>query len=72
MTFVYITLCLIAVVISALFIVSRVSRQAGKAEATAEMKDEAAEDREKFDRANRRPLARGSELVRRMREWSRR
>ena len=55
MTSVYIVLCLIIVVISALFIVSRVSRHAGKAEAEAEMKDEAAEDREKFDRANRRP-----------------
>ena len=72
MTSVYSVLCLIIVVISALFIVSRVSRHAGKAEAEAEMKDEAAEDREKYHRANPRPLARGSELVRRMRDWSRR
>jgi len=67
---VYIILCLIAVVVASLFIVSSISRKSGRSEAINDVLEEEAKDRESFDKATRRPLAVGRDLVRRMRSWS--
>lgn len=70
MNSVYIILCLIAVVIASLFIVSGISRRSGRSEALNDVLEDEAKDRESFDKANRRPLAIGRDLVDRMRSWS--
>lgn len=70
MSSVYIILCLIAVVVASLFIVSGIARRSGRSEAMNDVLEDAADDREDFDRASRRPLALGRDLVDRMRSWS--
>jgi len=54
----------------AIMSLSRVSREAGKEEANAEDAEEALESRRKFDEEASRPIARGADLIRRMRDWS--
>ena len=70
MSSVYVYLCLLIIVIASIFFVSKISRKLGRSDALAEIEAENSLDREKFDKASRRPLARGNDLIRRMREWS--
>ena len=70
MSSVYVYLCLLIIVIASIFFVSKISRKLGRSDALADIEAENSLDREKFDKASRRPLARGNDLIRRMREWS--
>ena len=70
MSSVYVYLCLLIIVIASIFFVSKISRKLGRSDVLADIEAENSLDREKFDKASRRPLARGNDLIRRMREWS--
>ena len=54
----------------AIWLLSRESRDAGRQESRADQSEEESRARGEFDKEMDRPPASGSDLVRRMREWS--
>lgn len=72
MTTIAFSLVFLAITCYAIWLLSRESRDAGKEESNASHARENLETRKKFDKKMDRPLSGGSDLVHRLREWSKR
>ena len=70
MSTIYIVAAIIAAIVAIVLILSSVSRGRGRAEARAELAEKAASRLRRFHDEMRKPLLAGSDLVRRLRDWS--
>jgi Na+-transporting methylmalonyl-CoA/oxaloacetate decarboxylase gamma subunit len=66
------SLVFLAITCYAIWLLSKESRDAGKEESNASHAKENLETRKRFDEEMDRPLSRGSDLVRKLRDWSKR
>lgn len=66
------SLVFLAITCYAIWLLSKESRDAGKEESNASHAKENLETRKRFDEEMDRPLSGGSDLVRKLRDWSKR
>ena len=66
------SLVFLAVTCYAIWLLSKESRDAGREESDASHARENLETRKKFDKEMDRPLSGGSNLIRKLRDWSKR
>jgi Na+-transporting methylmalonyl-CoA/oxaloacetate decarboxylase gamma subunit len=66
------SLVFLAITCYAIWLLSKESRDAGKEESNASHAKENLETRKRFDEEMDRPLSGGSDLIRKLRDWSKR